>query len=151
MLVVLLPSFIEEFGWRVFAVPSAPRGWPLLVTALVVGGLFIIPHLALCLPGGLYDNLPLWPLPLILLSYSVLFTWVFVGSGGSALLAALMHAACNGLTPLSRGIDPALEWQLHALVVTIIAVGVVIFSKRARQRSSETPGTVESEPLQATA
>jgi membrane protease YdiL (CAAX protease family) len=136
-LVVLLPAFIEEFGWRGFAVPAAPRSWPLLLTALVVGALFIIPHLALYLPGGLYDNLPLWPLPLILLSGSVLFTWAFVGSGGSALIAALMHAAFNGLTPLSRGIDPVMEWQLHAIVITILAVAVVLLSKRFRGRTVE--------------
>jgi membrane protease YdiL (CAAX protease family) len=134
-LVVLLPAFIEEFGWRGFAVPAAPSSWPLLLTALVVGALFIVPHLALYLPGGLYDNLPLWPLPLILLSYGVLFTWAFVGSGGSALIAALMHAASNGLTPLSRGIDPVMEWQLHGIVVAIIAVAVVLMSKRFRGRT----------------
>ncbi len=146
-LVVLLPAFIEEFGWRGFAVPAAPRTWPMLLTALVVGGLFIIPHLALYLPGGLYDDLPLWPLPLILLSYGVLFTWAFVGSGGSALIAALMHAASNGLTPFSRGIDPVMEWQLHAVVVTIIAVALVLLSKRFRapiDDSVEGPSTVLS-------
>lgn len=142
LLVVLLPAFIEEFGWRGYAVPASPRSWPLIVTALVVGVLFIIPHLALYLPGGLYENLPLWPLPLILLSGSILFTWVFVGSGGSAFLAALMHAAMNGLTPLSRGIDPVLEWQLHGIVVTIIAVMVVLVSRHYR-RSRRADGAAE--------
>jgi hypothetical protein len=46
-----------------------------------VGLLFVIPHLFLYLPGQLYDNLPIWPLPLLLLSASVLYTWVYVGSG----------------------------------------------------------------------
>jgi membrane protease YdiL (CAAX protease family) len=145
-LVVLIPAFVEEAGWRGYAVPAAPRSWPLLVTALVVGGLFIIPHLALYLPGGLYDDLPLWPLPLILLSGSVLFTWAFVGSGGSALVAALMHAASNALTPLSRGMDPVIEWQLHGLVITAIAIAVVVLSKRFRPAgttgSSEVPGSL---------
>jgi membrane protease YdiL (CAAX protease family) len=147
-LVVLLPAFIEEFGWRGFAVPSAPTGWPLVVTGLVVGGIFIIPHLALYLPGGLYDTLPLWPLPLILLSYGVILTWAFVGSGGSALIAALMHGAFNGLTPLSRGIDPVVEWQLHAVVVTVIAVGLVALSPVLRH-SIRRAGQTERSPLVA--
>ena len=46
-----------------YALPAAPRRWPVVVSALVVGLLFIVPHLALYLPGGLYDTLPLWPLP----------------------------------------------------------------------------------------
>ena len=132
-LVTLIPAFIEEFGWRGYAVPSAPSSWPLVVTALVVGGLFIIPHLALYLPGGLYDTLPLWPLPLILLSYGVLLTWAFAGSGGSALIPALMHASFNGLTPLSRGVDPVVEWQLHAVVITVIAIAVVALSPSLRR------------------
>ena len=32
-----------------------------------------------------YDELPFWPLPLIIISGSVLYTWLFVRSGGSAL------------------------------------------------------------------
>lgn len=123
--VTLIPAFVEEFGWRGYAVPASPPSWPLVVTALVVGALFIVPHLALYLPGGLYDNLPLWPLPMILLSYGVILTWAYAGSGGSALIPALMHGFFNGLTPLSRGIDPVVEWQLHAVVVTVIAVVVV--------------------------
>jgi membrane protease YdiL (CAAX protease family) len=137
MLVVLIPAFVEEFGWRGYAVPVAPRSWSVLTTALVVGGLFIIPHLALYLPGGLYDNLPLWPLPFILLSYGVLLTWVYVGSGGSSFIAALMHAAFNGLTPLSRGIDPVTEWQLRGLVIAVIAIAVVLLSPSLRLAIAE--------------
>jgi hypothetical protein len=133
ILVTMLPAFIEEFGWRGYAVPASPSSWPLVVTALVVGALFIVPHLALYLPGGLYDNLPLWPLPLILLSYGVILTWAYAGSGGSALIPALMHGFFNGLTPLSRGIDPAMEWQLHAVVVTVIAVVIVALAPSLRQ------------------
>jgi len=132
-LVVLLPGFIEEFGWRGYGVPVTSRSWLMVVAALVVGLLFIVPHLALYLPGGLYDNLPLWPLPLILLSYGVVLTWIYFGSGGSALLTALAHAAFNGLTPISRGIDPVVEWQLHGIVITIIAVALVILSRSLRR------------------
>jgi membrane protease YdiL (CAAX protease family) len=132
-LVVLLPAVLEEFGWRGYALPSSPRGWSVVMAALVVGVLFIVPHLALYLPGGLYDNLPLWPLPLILLSYAVLLAWAYVGSGGSALIAALMHAGFNGFTPLSRGIDPVQEWQLHGIVVTVLAIVVIALAPGLRR------------------
>jgi len=132
-LVVLLPGFIEEFGWRGYGVPVTPRSWLMVGSGLVVGLLFIIPHLALYLPGGLYDNLPLWPLPLILLSYGVILTWIYFGSGGSALLTALAHAAFNGFTPISRGIDPVVEWQLHGVVITIIAIALVVLSRQLRR------------------
>jgi uncharacterized protein len=146
LLVVLIPAFVEELGWRGYALPVALRSWPVLGAALVVGILFIIPHLALYLPGGLYDNLPLWPVALILLSYAVLLAWVYVGSGGSAFLAALMHGAFNGLTPLSRGIDPVVEWQLHGIVATVIAVAVVALTPWLR-RAVPHPRSATTEQL----
>jgi hypothetical protein len=44
-----------------------------------------------------------------------------------------MHAASNGLTPLSRGIDPVLVWQIQAVVITVFAVAVVLLSARMRR------------------
>jgi hypothetical protein len=108
-----------------------------VTTALVVGLLFLIPHVGLYLPGQIYDNLPIWPLPLLILSGSGLYTWVFVGSRGSALLAGLMHAASNGLTPVSRGIDPVLVWQIHGVVITVFAVAVVLLSAHMRRPIAE--------------
>jgi membrane protease YdiL (CAAX protease family) len=147
LLVVTIPAFIEEFGWRGFAVPAADRSWSVVTTALVVGLLFLIPHVFLYLPGQIYDDLPIWPLPLLILSGSVLYTWVFVGSRGSAMLAALMHATSNGLTPISRGIDPVLVWQIQAVVITVFAVAVVLLSARMRRpMATELPDDGERVP-----
>lgn len=137
LLVVTIPGLLEEFGWRGFAVPAADRSWSIVTTALVVGLLFLIPHVGLYLPGQIYEDLPIWPLPLLILSGSVLYTWVFVGSRGSALLAGLMHAASNGLTPVSRGIDPVLVWQIQGVVITVFAVAVVLLSARMRRPIAE--------------
>jgi membrane protease YdiL (CAAX protease family) len=133
LLVVTIPAIIEEFGWRGFAVPAADRSWSVVQVALVVGVLFLIPHVGLYLPGQIYEGLPFWPLPLIILSGSVLYSWVFVASRGSALLAALMHAASNGLTPISRGVDPVLVWQIQGIVITLFAVALVLLSARMRR------------------
>lgn len=146
-LVVLLPALIEEFGWRGYALPISSRSWPVLVAALVVGLLFIVPHLALYLPGGLYDNLPLWPLPLILLSYAVILAWAYFGSGGSAFIAALMHAGFNGFTPLSRGIDPAREWELHGIVVTVVAIAIVLLTPWLRRPLFDRAARPGGQPL----
>jgi membrane protease YdiL (CAAX protease family) len=143
-LVVLVPALLEEFGWRGYGVPASPASWSVLRAALTVGLLFVIPHLFLYLPGQLYDDLPIWPLPLLLLSASVLYTWVYVGSGGSALLAGLMHAASNGLTPLSRGIDPVVVWQLQGITITLIAAFVLVASARMRRPLATETSTEEA-------
>jgi membrane protein implicated in regulation of membrane protease activity len=65
---------------------------------------------------------------------------VFVASRGSSLLAALMHAASNGLTPISRGIDPVLVWQIQGVVITVFAVALVLLSARMlRPLAAELP------------
>jgi membrane protease YdiL (CAAX protease family) len=157
-LVVLVPGLLEEFGWRGYGVPASPASWSVLRAALTVGLLFIIPHLFLYLPGQLYDNLPIWPLPLLLLSGSVLYTWVYVGSGGSALLAGLMHAASNGLIPLSRGIDPVVVWQLQGITITLISAIVLVASARMRrplatetstEEAAVSPTALEAQPVGA--
>jgi hypothetical protein len=105
----------------------------MVVSALVVGALFLVPHIPLYLPGNLYDNLPFWPLPLIILSYAVILTWMYFGSGGSALVAGITHAALNGFTPLSRGIDGTLQWELHGIAVAILAIILVLLAPALRR------------------
>ena len=53
---------------------------------------------------------------MILLSMSVLLTWVYLETG-SVLLAGLMHSAFNGTVPLSWALDPSWVWQARALVL----------------------------------
>ena len=112
---------LEELGWRGCGVQAAldaarSPAW----AAIVVGLIFVMLQVPLCLPGQLYDGLPVWPLPFILLSSSVLLTWIYLRTS-SALLAGLMHAAFNATVPLTWGLDPAWVWQSRAIVLTITA------------------------------
>ena len=78
-LVVLLPAMLEELGWRGFGVQTAvEQGHSPAWAALVVGAVFLALHVPLYLPGHLYAGLPYWPLPVILLTSSVLLTWVYL-------------------------------------------------------------------------
>ena len=125
-LIVLIPALLEELGWRGFGVQSAAdAGHSPLWAAVVVGLPFIALHVPLYLPGQMYDGLPLWPLPLILMAGSVLFTWVYLRTG-SALLAALMHASLNATVPLTWGLDAVWVWQARAVVLPLIAIIVVL-------------------------
>lgn len=54
----------------------------------------------------------------------MLLAWIFIGSGGSSLLAGLGHAALTGFTPLTWGIDPT--WVLQARAVVLVAAAIVI-------------------------
>jgi membrane protease YdiL (CAAX protease family) len=120
-MVVVVPAMLEELGWRGFAVQAAlDEGRSPAWAALVVGLIFVMLHVPLYLPGQMYEGLPVWPLPLILLSSSVLLTWIYLRTS-SVLLAGLMHAAFNASVPLTWGLDPVWVWQARAVMLTIIS------------------------------
>jgi uncharacterized protein len=124
-LVVLLPGLLEELGWRGFGVQTAvdeghSPGWAMAV----VGTLFLALHVPLYLPGQLYAGLSFWPLPIILFSYSILLTWVYLRTR-SVLVAGLMHAAFNGTVPLTWGLDADWVWAARAIVLIVITTLVV--------------------------
>jgi len=123
--VVVLPALLEELGWRGFGVQAAlENGHSPAWAALVVGLIFLMLHVPLYAPGQMYEGLPVWPIPLILLSSSVLLTWIYVRTS-SVLLAGLMHAAFNATVPLTWGLDPAWVWQARAITLTIFAVALL--------------------------
>ena len=153
-LVVLLPAFFEEIGWRGFGVQTATdEGWSPALAALGVGLVFVTIHLPLYLPGQIYDELPMWPVPLMLLGYAAFLSWIYLGAGGSVLIAAIGHAVANGATPLTWGLDPVWVWQARGVIFGLI--GIVFFivlatSGRAlqgdvrRQELAGSPGPVST-------
>ncbi|HEY5786099.1 MAG TPA: CPBP family intramembrane glutamic endopeptidase [Microlunatus sp.] len=142
--VVVLPAMLEELGWRGFGAQTAlDAGRSPAWAGLVIGLAFLTMHLPLYLPGHLYDGLPVWPSVLILLSSSVLLTWIYVHTS-SALLAGLMHAAFNATVPLTWGLDPAWVWQARAITLAILA-GAILLSRpfRSTGQPGEQPFTTE--------
>ena len=124
-LLVLLPAFAEEIAWRGYAVTRLLPSMSPLAAALLLGVPWAALHVFLQLPGQMNAGLEVWPTILSLLGYSVVLTWVFVGSGGSVLLTALVHAGLNGVAPLLGGLEPDRTWAIRALLVAVLAVVVV--------------------------
>ena len=86
----------EEPAWRGFALPRLLSRHSALVASLVLGVLWAAWHLPLLwTDGSAAQQLPVWLLFLDLPAKSVLFTWVFLRTRGSALLAVLLHASTN--------------------------------------------------------
>ena len=107
LLVVLIPAFAEELAWRGFAVPSLLPYMSPLVAALVLAVPWTILHLPLMLvPGSINEELAVFPAVLALVSYSVILTWIVVGSGGSVLLAGWSTPASTGSCRSSRTSSP---------------------------------------------
>ena len=68
----------------------------------------------------------LWSMATQILAYSVILTWIYVGTGGSVLMTGLFHALANGLVPLTNGLDPDVVWDIRGVVFPIIAILIVV-------------------------
>ena len=124
-LVVLVPAFAEEIGWRGYALPRTLTAMTALRASLVLGVPWALIHVPLYLPGQMNGESAAWSMLTQVVSYSVILTWIYVGTGGSVLLTGLFHMLLNGLTPLTNGIDPLVAWDIRGVVFPIVAVLVV--------------------------
>ncbi len=122
----------EEFGWRGYALPKLQDRHSALVASLIVGVVWALWHVPKYLTAGDPHDLPFWFFALNMLASAILYTWVFNRTGGSLLLALLLHAAVNtGIVMLP--IMPAVVGDTRPLMIAYIlqdvaAVAVVAFA-----------------------
>jgi membrane protease YdiL (CAAX protease family) len=126
-LVVLIPAFTEELAWRGFAVPRLMTAVSPLAAGLLLASPWVIIHVPLLLPGAMNEGAELWPMIVSITGYAVILTWVFVGSGGSVLLAGPLHAGLNGTVPLMRAVDADTAWVIRALTTAAVAIAIIAF------------------------
>ena len=133
-MVVFIPAVAEEVAWRGYALPRLMASMSPLAASVVLAIPWTVMHLVLQLPGGVNEGLAIWASVLTLFAYSVVLTWVFVGTGGSVLVTALVHTGLNGVVPLMWGVDADLSWALRASLAAAVAVIVIAlggFGRRA--------------------
>lgn len=85
-------ALAEEPGFRGFALPRLLMGRSAIAAALILGVLHAIWHIPTFLEG---DATTVVSTILIVISGSVLNTWLFNHTNGSVLLAMLMHASID--------------------------------------------------------
>lgn len=94
----------EELGWRGFALPRLLDAHSAFVASLVVGLAWAAWHLPLFwTDGDFHRELPLSLFTVQILGFSFLYTWLWVNTRGSLLIAHIFHAASNtaiGLFPV---------------------------------------------------
>ncbi|MGH9908042.1 MAG: amidohydrolase family protein [Pyrinomonadaceae bacterium] len=90
----------EEYGWRGYLLPKLlPLGE--VRATLLLGAIWGLWHLPAILIGLNYPGQPAWAAILVFslnaLLLSFPFTWVYLASGSSVLIVALMHSALNAV------------------------------------------------------
>jgi len=126
----------EELAWPGFALPRLLSRHNALVASLVLGVIWALWHLLLLWTEGnaMYCQ-PVWLLLVDIPAKSVLFTWVFLHTRGSVLLAMLFHGATNlfVVSPdvVSTGGDLTLpllaagaKWVLVVVMIVVAGPGL---------------------------
>lgn len=117
----------EEAGWRGFALPRLQRGRSALAAALILGLIWSLWHIPFFFYLDDYMKMGLGMYPLFALgviSGSVIFTWLFNSTGGSALMAILMHASLNTVTATAAAEGTIA--MIESILVMVWAVVIVL-------------------------
>jgi membrane protease YdiL (CAAX protease family) len=125
----------EEPGWRGVALPGLRSTLSPLVSTLILGVAVTVWHVPLLfLEDGLLQ--PSIIAGFLLRSFAVTFwyTWLFNHTGGSVLMTIVSHAAqgtiqIGALWP--AGADFAQAMLLNSVVLSVLAIGLVVFDRKA--------------------
>jgi uncharacterized protein len=138
-LIVPLLGPWEEPGFRGFALSRLMRERSVLVSALLVGVIIVFWHTPLFFSG----SIPMGDVVLIMAA-AVVFAWLVVSTGGSILLAMIMHATSNAvsgeyISAMFTGSDAETLGWIRAGIWCVFAVVVVLTNPSFRSRPTTEP------------
>jgi len=146
LLVIALPvtlfTFGEEYGWRGYLLPRLlPLGE--IRASVLLGVIWGVWHLPLILAGLNYPGVNVF-LAIIVFTFvtvalSFTYTWFYVASSGSVLVAAVFHASTNQFSdtfwvpPLLSAANPFAPSVVSAVLIMVLVVVVYRVFKRSVQ------------------
>jgi len=132
----------EELGWRGFFLPRLLEKYNIWKSSLVLGLVWTIWHLAsFTFPGAAIPSIfevSVWTLFLYFLTIiaeSLLFTYLFIKTRGSVLIAILFHTVFNASSNIILTVFPQVEnnveqreliYILNILLITILSVFLLL-------------------------
>ncbi|MCA9874461.1 MAG: CPBP family intramembrane metalloprotease [Anaerolineales bacterium] len=144
----LMVALGEEMGFSAFALPNLLRKYSVLATVGILALTRVAWHLPLFLTGDTE-----WPVILLLIPTQLIFTWMFIGSGGSALLMVLSHISIASIgntffTRLFSGPEMTQVVWLQAAAFVIAGV-VLLLTTDFWRAGSNLPETAVTEDVQS--
>jgi uncharacterized protein len=129
----------EEIGWRGFALPRLQTKHSALTASLILGLLWALFHLPLFFTrGDSFASTPPLSFLIRMLGAAILFTWLSNNTGGSLLLAYLMHAASNfwpRVLPMAAMVAP-FAWLGDGVTILAVALVVLIYGPTHLSRNA---------------
>ncbi len=130
----------EELGWRGFALERLLQTRGPVVASLIVGFLWGIWHLPAALdPAMVLNKAPLWySVPIFTLGtviFSFVYTWFWMNTRGSLLIACLFHGFYDMLDTFTGMLFPSfyIEFWLYLLGMLLLLLPIWALSKRRRR------------------
>ncbi len=128
----------EEFGWRGYALPELMIHEGPWKSSLILGLVWSAWHLPLFwMPGTVQYELSFITYTLMTVPLTFIYTWIYLGTGGSILAAILFHGASNtmaGFVPFmpvnQSGGTQATFYIFIALLWTITAIMLLLTRKK---------------------
>src|SRR5215208_4300255 len=151
LIVIALPvtlfTFGEEYGWRGYLLPRLlPLGE--IRASVLLGMIWGVWHLPLIMAGLNYPGVNIWLAILVFtfvtVALSFTYTWFYVASSGSVLVAAVFHASTNQFSdtfwvpPLLSGVNPFAPSVVSAvLLMALVVVVYKVFRRPVRVTDPE--------------
>lgn len=123
-------AYLEELGWRRFALDRLLKSRTPLEAALLIGLPWGLLHIVILLPGMMSAGVPILGQVGTVFLMSIFLTWAYVRSGGSVLTVTLLHGVQNGMVVLNGGIPIVNAAWLMLGVYFVIAILFIYLERR---------------------
>ena len=132
-------AFIEELGWRGFALPRLQNKNTALNASIILGLIWGIWHIPSMLYFGETNSLTIGLAVLNTIPLVILFTWLFNNTQGSLMLVMLFHASLqysnNFLGTIPSGTAGIITWLVA--ITVLISTGANNLSKSNERIQSD--------------
>jgi membrane protease YdiL (CAAX protease family) len=131
-LIPLPAGLPEEYGWRGFALPHLLKKRSALVASLIIALFWVVWHIPI---SPMMKRVPFLGLFLLeVIPLSIFFSWLYINSRGSILLAVLYHLVYNMVVNVLNIPASTSLWAVYVGLNWMLAVFIVIRCGASRLR-----------------
>ncbi|MFZ5857631.1 MAG: CPBP family intramembrane glutamic endopeptidase [Chloroflexota bacterium] len=117
-------AFMEELGWRGFALPRMQHKTTALTASILLGFVWGVWHIPSMIFFGQTDVLSIALSVINFIPGTIIFTWLFNNTKGSLLLVTLFHAS----TQYSNNFLGVIPTQTANILVWLVAITIVVLT-----------------------
>lgn len=115
-------AFMEELGWRGFALPGLQNKNNALIASIILGLIWGIWHVPSMIFFGETNALNITWAVVNFIPTTILFTWLFNNTRGSLLLVTLFHAS----TQYSNNFLGTIPTETENFIIWLVAIAILV-------------------------